>query len=264
MHESRSRRLENRCLLGGATLAIFAAALLRLWDQPVIAALRARESLAHHPSLHEVIHVFRNFGKADCVALTAFVLGAMGLRRSGRDVLIATVLVVPCFVLPLKVGVARVRPDGGATTSFPSGDTATIAAAVVPVVAAIPRAAPIGAALVGLIGVSRVYLQEHYPSDVAAGLAIGLGAGWVSLRAGRALGRRALPTSRAMLGIGVTYSVVYSIAGQAFTFLGQVLDFLCLYGFTLLLLALFVRASESESVSEGGSSSTGSRAVDDE
>lgn len=47
---------------------------------------------------------------------------------------------------------------------------------------AYPRYAVLFYGLAGLVAVSRVYLAKHFPSDVVAGAAIGLLAGWITCR----------------------------------------------------------------------------------
>jgi undecaprenyl-diphosphatase len=84
-----------------------------------------------------------------------------------------------------KLLVARPRPEGGTALvempsdlSFPSAHTTqatALALAVWLVTAGMPpgkRSAVAigGAAAVGLVALSRVYLQVHYPSDVVAGM----------------------------------------------------------------------------------------------
>ena len=89
----------------------------------------------------------------------------------------------------LKAALDRVRPalaEPGITAlvpipadaSLPSGHAATAAAAAGVVALLHPRLRLPLVALVALIGVSRVYLGVHYPSDVLAGLALGLVVAW--------------------------------------------------------------------------------------
>ncbi|UZK64829.1 phosphatase PAP2 family protein [Sphingomonas sp. M1-B02] len=122
------------------------------------------------------------------VAATCLFLAMRGRMRSALLVLAATIL-GSSAVTVVKALVARTRPDlfeklmAEASHSFPSGHAAnsaivylTIATLLFPVVQERSvRAFLLGAALalVGAIGVSRVYLGVHWPSDVAAGWAFG-------------------------------------------------------------------------------------------
>jgi len=81
----------------------------------------------------------------------------------------------------LKGMVNRSRPDGDESgrwnSSFPSGH-ATGAFSLATVVAAKYRKLAIPAYLgATVIGLSRIYLGRHYPSDVAAGAALGVASG---------------------------------------------------------------------------------------
>jgi membrane-associated phospholipid phosphatase len=68
------------------------------------------------------------------------------------------------------------------TTSFPSGHAASAAAFATGVAREFPAAAvPLGA-LAAAVAYSRVYTGAHYPSDVAAGAALGVGVGLASTR----------------------------------------------------------------------------------
>lgn len=52
-----------------------------------------------------------------------------------------------------------------------------------------PKAAPIGFTVAGGVGVSRVHLGVHYPSDAAVGAMVGIGigtlVGWLVAKVGR-------------------------------------------------------------------------------
>jgi undecaprenyl-diphosphatase len=123
-------------------------------------------------------------------------------------VLAAVALVAPLTTL-LKDLVGRPRPQfagGGAryeTLSYPSGHSSGVATLVtVALVLAWPRLTrsarrvwlTAGVALVLLVGLTRIWLGVHYPSDVIGGWAIGVG--WSLLTA---LAFGALPGGRAAL-----------------------------------------------------------------
>ncbi len=92
-----------------------------------------------------------------------------------------------------KVILARPRPElfpdanywQTASPSFPSGHATGSAAFALTLFFVVRRLAPRGQVLAGSLGVlfclavsaSRLYLQVHYPSDILAGIALGLG--WV-------------------------------------------------------------------------------------
>ena len=68
------------------------------------------------------------------------------------------------------------------TTSFPSGHAAAAAAFTTGVGLEMPAlAAPVGA-LAAATGMARVVNGVHFPSDIAAGFAVGVGVGMLTLR----------------------------------------------------------------------------------
>ena len=76
----------------------------------------------------------------------------------------------PCMVDPQRVK----HPLGcGSGKSFPSTHATDSAAAAAIFSWGAPRISALGIALVVLVGISRVYLGVHWPTDVLAGWAVG-------------------------------------------------------------------------------------------
>jgi len=144
------------------------------------------------PWLDTVMQAASNRG----VLLAAAVLAALYLwLRSPHRALAGVLLLIAIGVADLvsvrlvKPSVARVRPcradpvhvvapvGCGAGQSFPSTHAADTAAAVSVFSWAAPRLTPLGLAVALLVGVSRVYLGAHWPTDVLAGWALGAAVG---------------------------------------------------------------------------------------
>jgi undecaprenyl-diphosphatase len=86
----------------------------------------------------------------------------------------------------LKGIVNRERPEHQHSSrwdsSFPSGHTSSWFALATVYSAKYPRyAIPLYGAGV-LVGLSRIYLGEHYPSDVLVGAVVGIGVGYLTLK----------------------------------------------------------------------------------
>jgi len=65
----------------------------------------------------------------------------------------------------------------GPGKSFPSAHAADTAAAAAVISWAAPALTPVALAIAALVGISRVYLGMHYPSDVVAGWVLGAAVG---------------------------------------------------------------------------------------
>jgi membrane-associated phospholipid phosphatase len=114
-------------------------------------------------------------------------LGGDRGRRAGLAAAVAslgTTYVVQRLVKPVarrkrpfvgrEVVVVGIRSEDA---SFPSGHTASSFAAATAISAFYPKAAPLVYGLAAGVGISRVHLGHHFPSDVAVGAAIGIGSG---------------------------------------------------------------------------------------
>jgi undecaprenyl-diphosphatase len=76
---------------------------------------------------------------------------------------------------------ARLIAQRPLTSAFPSGHAARAFAGALAVSRLIPAWQPAWWALAALIGVSRVYVGVHWPSDVVAGALLGLAVAWFTL-----------------------------------------------------------------------------------
>jgi undecaprenyl-diphosphatase len=126
------------------------------------------------------------------LSLVAFFAVLMLWRgdREGGAIVVLTTIGAPILTALLKITTSRARPDLlpqlvlETSFSFPSGHSAS-SAAVFGILgwAAVRYGAPklivwvFVAVLVGLIGLSRIALAVHWPSDVLAGWL--LGTGWL-------------------------------------------------------------------------------------
>ncbi len=85
----------------------------------------------------------------------------------------------------LKSAFNRERPERDSpryNSSFPSGHTANWFSLATVYAVKYPKFAIPLYATGALVGLSRIYQGEHYPSDVLAGAAIGIGIGYLTLK----------------------------------------------------------------------------------
>jgi undecaprenyl-diphosphatase len=118
------------------------------------------------------------------------VLGGPKGRRAGMATAVASLAATYVVQQRVKPLFRRVRPFVNREArvvgirppdhSFPSGHTASSFAAATALAFFYPKAAPLAFTLATGVGVSRVHLGVHFPSDAAVGGAIGIGIGTLS------------------------------------------------------------------------------------
>ena len=146
--------------------------------------------LPHTATSDRYVSVLSDLGEglgwvAGGVALA--ILGGPKGRRAGMATALASLAatyVVQTRVKPLfrrvrpfvnrEARVVGVRPPDH---SFPSGHTASSFAAATALALFYPKAAPVAYTVATGVGVSRVHLGVHFPSDAAVGGVIGIGIG---------------------------------------------------------------------------------------
>lgn len=178
-----------------------------------IAILHAIHDALHGPVLDVIMTFFTRLGDAGFVwlVIAAVLLMSKRYRAVGLAVLLALAIEFVLVNIGLKNLTARPRPfliDPTLATdlinlpqshSFPSGHTGSSFAAAVallyfPWKRAWMRALPIG--LAALVSFSRLYLGVHYPSDVFAGMLIGIACGIAGYHLAQAIIRKRRSSSR--------------------------------------------------------------------
>jgi undecaprenyl-diphosphatase len=151
---------------------------------------RVLNDLPHSKTSDRYVSVLSDLGEglgwvAGGIALA--ILGGARGRRAGAATALASLAatyvvqerVKPIFrrVRPFVNREARVVGTKPADHSFPSGHTASSFAAATALAFYYPKAAPLAYAVATGVGMSRVHLGVHFPSDAAVGGAIGIGIG---------------------------------------------------------------------------------------
>jgi len=157
---------------------------------------RVLNDLPHTKQSDRYVSVLSDLGEglgwvAGGIALA--ILGGPKGRRAGAATAVASLAATYVVQQRVKPIFRRVRPfvNREATVvgirpadhSFPSGHTASSFAAATALAMFYPRAAPLAYAVATAVGMSRVHLGVHFPSDAAVGGVIGIGigtfCGWV-------------------------------------------------------------------------------------
>jgi membrane-associated phospholipid phosphatase len=161
--------------------------------------------LPHSPTSDRYVSVLSDLGEglgwvAGGAALA--MLGGPKGRRAGLATALASLAASYTVQQQIKPRFRRVRPFVNREArvvgirpvdhSFPSGHTASSFAAATALAFFYLRAAPLAYALATAVGVSRVHLGVHFPSDAAVGGVIGVGIGtfsaWLFKKRGRQRG----------------------------------------------------------------------------
>lgn len=146
----------------------------------------------NNPYLDKVMYRATNLGGAIFSSLLVIILifiGSANIRLMGFE-LLATLTISQVIVHSLKLIMSRERPykilDKLNTFginlkdySFPSGHTTAAFSMATTIAMNIPKLTIIVFTLGIIVAISRIYLGVHYPTDVAAGIIIGLVTGLI-------------------------------------------------------------------------------------
>jgi membrane-associated phospholipid phosphatase len=151
-----------------------------------LAVYRRVRSLAHAPDRVRWVRRYSRLGEHGAVWLALGLLGAAGDAERRRRWVRATACVGSAYLLSssIKLAIGRRRPviedlphlmATPTGLSFPSSHSTSSFAAAQAYGRLLPRGPLLGAA--AAMAFSRLYLGVHYPSDVAAGAALGTAVG---------------------------------------------------------------------------------------
>jgi len=169
--------------VAAACLVALTAAVVTLGALPADAAVReALLALAATPGLVDAMRVVNRAGEWPVLLPGTLALFVVFRRARERWWVWVTLMVAaPLMEGLLKYLVGRSRPED-VSLGFPSGHATASAAffgAVMLLAGALPPGAcawvrAAAAVMIGLVGLARVILRAHWPSDVLAGIALGL------------------------------------------------------------------------------------------
>ena len=154
---------------------------------------RAIHGLPHTPLSDRYVATLSDLGEGIgwvvAGAALAWVGGPKG-RRAGLAMTVASLGTTYLVQRMVKPVFRRKRPHAGredlvvigmrtTDASFPSGHSASSFAAATATAAFYPGVAPLVYTLAAAVGISRVHLGHHFPSDVIVGGVVGIGLGSV-------------------------------------------------------------------------------------
>ena len=171
------------------------------WTARIEPALMLSLHQLSSPALTRAMLIASILGGAAILLPLAFAVAAHQLiRHHGRSALwlLAVTVSGRVAIVAIKALLARARPDLFPyividSGSYPSGHAANSAIVLLSIAILAGRRSACLIALAGtvVIGISRIYLGVHWPSDVLAGWLFGIG--WVALFAGYSLAPRIAP-----------------------------------------------------------------------
>jgi membrane-associated phospholipid phosphatase len=229
-------------LFGLAIVSAFVAVAIWPFDETLSNMLSiSRVGHVATPLWWEALKGVRVFGKAEILFVLGFLLAIHRRKQTAVCACIA-VLLAGLIVTPAKLIVGRPRPDRSSNTSFPSGDVASLTAFVVPIAATFPAVRSVAFACVVTVGAVRVANGFHFPSDIFAGIAIGIFSAAIVLSTGFSLKpriRRLLRRSWLAAALGAVIILHLFLPS-----IGNFRTFFSIFGPLAVLLALspFIRA----------------------
>ena len=165
-------------LVGLAVATAIASAAAFPFDQEVSRA--AMELKPTQPAAFMAYLAIKSLGKGDMLIFALLLCCLTRMRQPAVQGLVGLALIA-LPVMFIKLAVDRSRP-AHAGDSFPSGDTASVVVALVPMAMAAPVLWLPVAALIVLVAGFRMVDGNHYPSDVLAGASLGFLADFLALK----------------------------------------------------------------------------------
>jgi undecaprenyl-diphosphatase len=151
-----------------------------------------------------IVQTLNKFGDGGVQAVIAIIMIFAGYFKKNTNLLktgkygLYAIIAAGIAIQIIKHIIGRPRPtltDAGVSNfgpsisigldSFPSGHTASSFALAAVLSSAYPKGRYIFYSLAGIAGLSRIYLDSHFASDVFAGTLLGIWIGWLAYKIGK-------------------------------------------------------------------------------